>query len=50
MAAAGVQQNEGTGKEVPLLLPWAIDARALRRDLRFFAEDGALCCRSSGCP
>jgi hypothetical protein len=30
-----VQQNEGTGKEVPLLLPWEIDARALRRDLRF---------------
>lgn len=30
-----VQQNEATGKEVPLLLPWEIDARALRRDLRF---------------
>jgi hypothetical protein len=30
-----VQQNEGTGKEVPLLLPWEIDARALRKDLRF---------------
>lgn len=30
-----VQQNEGTGKEVPLLLPWEIDASALRNDRRF---------------
>jgi hypothetical protein len=30
-----VQQHEKTGEEVPLLLPWEIDARALKRDLRF---------------
>ncbi|WP_316197754.1 hypothetical protein [Bradyrhizobium sp. SZCCHNS2002] len=30
-----VQQNEGTGKEVPLQRPWEIDASALRKDLRF---------------
>jgi hypothetical protein len=30
-----MQQNEGTGKQVSLLLPWEIDPRTLRQDLRF---------------